>query len=205
LPFEVYGTFANYSPRGNSELSQRSRRLRGAIKAGREPVIRSAFPFLKAAGVLEPFLNPAVTLVPVPRSAPLAEGALWPSKVIADLLIEGGFGGEVLPCIRRVSAVQRSASARPEDRPLWPTHYDSLVVEAQLIKPAQITLVDDVLTMGRTTYACAQRIREAFPHADVRIFAMMRTLGFLPDIDALVDPSIGTVTGYPSGKTHRTP
>lgn len=205
LPSEVYATFANYSPRGNSELSQRSRKLGGAIKAGREQVIRSAFRYLKKAQVLEPFLSPSVTLVPVPRSSPLTEGALWPSKIIVDLLVEGGFGGEVLSCLRRMKAVQRSAAARPEDRPLWPTHYDSLAVDAQLIAPSQITLVDDVLTMGRTTYASAQRIREAFPHAEVRIFAMMRTQGFLPDIEALIDPSVGTVTGYPSGKTHRKP
>lgn len=179
--------------------------FRGAIKAGREQVIRSAFRYLEQAEILKPFLNPDVTLVPVPRSAPLAEGALWPSKVIADLLVEGGFGREVLTCIRRISAVQRSASAQPADRPLWPTHYDSLAVEGALIQPAQITLVDDVLTMGRTSYACAQRLREAFPTATLRIFAMMRTQGLIPDIDALVDPSVGTVTGYSSGKTHREP
>lgn len=205
MPSEVYATFANYSPRGTSELSQRSRNLRGAIKAGREQVIRSAFRYLNETAVLEPFLNPEVTLVPVPRNAPLPEGALWPSRVIADLLVEGGFGGEVLPCIERITAVQRSASAKPEDRPLWTTHYESLQVEGGLLAPAQITLVDDVLTLGRTTYACAQRIREAFPQAELRIFAMMRTQGFLPDIEALVDPSTGTITGYPSGKTHRDP
>lgn len=189
LRFEVYATFANYSPRGNSPLSQRSRKVRGAIKAGREQVIRSAFRYLDEAAALGPFLNPDVTLVPVPRNAPLREGALWPSRVIADLLLDGGFGGEVLPCIERITAVQRSASARPEDRPLWTTHYESLQVDTGLLAPAQITLVDDVLTLGRTTYACAQRIREAFPQAELRIFAMMRTQGFLPDIEVLVDPS----------------
>lgn len=58
-----YGTFANYSPRGSSELSVTSRKACGAIKAGRVNVIASAVPHLQAskADALRPFLGPDVT------------------------------------------------------------------------------------------------------------------------------------------------
>jgi predicted amidophosphoribosyltransferase len=49
---------------------------------------------------------------------------------------------------------------------------ESLAVTNQLLGPLQITLVDDVLTMGRTAFACALRLHEAFPGAEIRIFAM---------------------------------
>lgn len=71
--------------------------------------------------------------------------------------------------------------------------------------PSTITLVDDVLTMGRTTYACAQRVHEAFPEAEIRLFALIRTLGLVDDIATIVDPTIGKITGYSSGRTFRDP
>jgi hypothetical protein len=202
-----YGTFANYSPRGTSTLSRESQSICGGIKAGKERLIRSAFPHLgtPAAAILEPFLNPTVTLIPVPRSAPLTPGALWPARVIADLLVEGGFGHEVLPCIERVTAVPKSAVSQAKERPLWHAHHASLTVRGQLLVPSHITLIDDVLTMGRTTFACAQRLHEAFPAAELRVFAMIRTLGLVDDIDAIIEPAVGTISGYASGKTFRDP
>ena len=203
-----YGTFANYSPRGQSALSQRSRNICGGIKGGKVSLIQSAVPHLTsaAAAPLAPFLNQDVTLVPVPRSAPLTNGALWPAKVIADVLQGAGLGGDVLPCIKRVTAVRKSSSSTASERPLVHQHYNSLGVEEELIQPAQITLVDDVLTMGRTMFACALRVHEVYPDAEIRAFAMVRTLGFVSDIDEIVDPAAGVITYYrKSGKTHREP
>jgi hypothetical protein len=203
-----YATLANYSPRGDSELSQKSRRICGGFKAGKEEVIKSAFPHLAApkSAALRPFLNANVILVPAPRSAPLSEGALWPSKVIADLLVEAGFGKEVLPCIKRVKAVPKSSSSPANERPEVSIHYESLTVETTLLAPAYITLIDDVLTQGRTTMACAMRLQEAFPEAEIRVFAMIRTQGLKPNIDELVDPAIGIIKYYKdSGKTFRDP
>ena len=203
----AYGTFANYSPRGDAALSGRSRKICGHIKAGKVDVIESALPGLNSrdAAPLAPFLNPEVTLVPVPRSAPLPQGALWPAQVIADVLKDGGLGSDVLPCIKRVVAVQKSSSSPASERPLVGEHYESLEVEDQFLKPAKITLVDDVLTMGRTMFACARRVHEAFPEAEIRAFAMIRTQGLIDDIEKIVDPSVGTIKGYRSGKTYRDP
>jgi len=202
-----YGTFANYSPRGTSEPSKRSRGTCGAIKAGRINIIESAITHLRdpKSDVLKPFLDSNVTLVPAPRSAPLPEGALWPSRVICDVLHRHSFGADVRPLLTRTTAIPRSSHSPAAERPLVHDHMASIAVDRTMFAPDAITLVDDVLTMGRTTFACAERLHKAYPSAAIRIFALIRTQGIQEEIKAIVDPSIGTIIGYPSGKTHRDP
>lgn len=208
MPFELeYGSLANYSPRGNSELSQRSRRICSAIKRGTTGQIEFAVSRLKQpiSNDLWPFLNPAVTLVPVPRSAPLADGALWPAKVIVDILQANSLGGSVVPLIDRISPVRKSSTSPANERPLIYEHIESLRLSMELANPAEITLVDDVLTMGRTMCACAKLLAGKFPDVKIRAFAMVRTQGLVDDIEKILDPSTGIITGYSSGKAHREP
>jgi len=202
-----YGTFANYSPRGTSDLSKQSRGTCGAIKAGKVDIIASAIPHLRdpKADILMPFLGPDVTLVPAPRSAHLPDGALWPSKVICDVLRENGFGQDVQTYLKRIRAVPRSSNSPAAERPLVPVHLESIEADKPFFVPEKITIVDDVLTMGRTSFACAELLRAVCPDAEIRIFAMIRTQGLIEDIEMIVDPSVGTIVGYESGKTHRDP
>jgi len=79
-------------------------------------------------------------------------------------------------------------------------------VTDQLIKPDQITLVDDVLTQGRMAFACAWRLHEVFPNAQIRVFALIRTQGLKPNINEIKDPDAGIITfDQSNGKTDRTP
>jgi hypothetical protein len=141
------------------------------------------------------FLDPLVTLVPVPRAAPFSDPkSLWPAMRICEALREQGFGGEVLPCLKRLSAVRRSSHAAPGQRPLPYEHLDSMEVTPTMPSPEKITLVDDVVTKGATLLAAASLVQDAFPKAEVRAFALIRTLGLVPDIDALIQPVTGSIS-----------
>lgn len=205
-----YATFSNYSPRGTSELSRRSQRIKDAVKAANSHTIQSSFRYFDAQEVdtnsFRQFLGNNETLVPVPRSSPLQEGSLWPSLVIAEIFMEGGYGGVILPCVSRITAVRKSSTAGRGNRPTVTEHYESLSVDSSLFQPTSVTLVDDVLTKGSTVFACAMRLHEAFPEAEIRAFAMIRTQGLVPEITQIVDPSIGTITYDPeTGEIYRRP
>jgi len=48
------------------------------------------------------------------------------------------------------------------------------------------------------------KLKEMFPNAEIRAFALVRTMGLVPDIKEIVDPCIGTVTydGYDTNRSH---
>lgn len=209
LPSEFpYATFANYSPHGTSEISQHSKKICVNIKRGRVGQIELALERLDEpeAKILKPFLNSDVTLVPVPRRAPLASNdALWPAKVIADIFAEHSYGREVVPLLERIKKVQKSSLAPRGERPLYPEHMESMkVVDLDLIKPEQITLIDDVITKGATTFACASLIQIAMPDTKIRIFSLISAEGLVDEIDQIFDPSVGKVRGDEYGQVNRT-
>ena len=58
---------------------------------------------------------------------------------------------------------------------------------------SHLVLIDDVVTRGRTLLAAALRLREALPRADVRGFALLRTMGYSPIFDQLLMPCTGKI------------
>jgi hypothetical protein len=64
--------------------------------------------------------------------------------------------------------------------------------------------VDDVITKGRTLLAAAARINEALPGAQVRAFALLRTLGMISDLHRLLEPCRGQVR-WMGGDARRIP
>lgn len=60
--------------------------------------------------------------------------------------------------------------------------------------PRRITVVDDFVTKGATLLAAASRVQEAFPEAEVRAFALVRTKGLVADIESIGEPCEGLIT-----------
>ncbi|MDE2263691.1 MAG: phosphoribosyltransferase [Gammaproteobacteria bacterium] len=152
--------------------------------------------------------GPGVVLVPVPGSA-AAQPAHWVGGGLALCLREVGLAAEVWPILRRRHAVRKSAFAAAGERPSVLEHYASFAVEraswggepmvrsSPVREPAgsglRLTLVDDVITRGRTLLAAAARLQEAFPAAEVRAFALLRTLGRGEMLHRVLDPCEGEV------------
>lgn len=149
-----------------------------------------------------------VILVPVPGSAPV-QRAEWVGERVAWCLREVGLAAEVWPLLRRRHAVKKSAFATAGERPSVLEHYASFTVERApssgvSVSPCscvgepeanrlRLTLVDDVITRGRTLLAAASRLREAFPIADVCAFALLRTLNRDEMLHQVLDPCEGEI------------
>jgi hypoxanthine phosphoribosyltransferase len=83
-------------------------------------------------------------------------------------------------------------------------HYESFAVDSGTAAPAEILLVDDVVTKGRTLLAAATRLQEAFPNARIRAFALLRTMGMIASVEQLLDPCVGQIR-WRAGDAHRSP
>jgi len=143
------------------------------------------------------FTNEAV-LVPVPGSAPSAP-RIWAAERLAFALHGVGLGNSLWAGLERRFAVRKSATALNADRPTVRQHYGSFAVSMCSVstgpsfEPVKFVLVDDVITKGRTILAAAARLHEAFPNADIRAFALIRTMGFVAKIDDPLEPCQGEV------------
>ena len=144
-----------------------------------------------------------VWLVPVPGSTPASTRPTAACQ-LATALHELGLGSDVWPGITRHTAVTRSATALLGARPTVWQHYESFAIAPAPRTPRRIVLVDDVITKGRTLLAAATRLRCEFAHADVRGFAMVRTLGSLGRIERSLAPCVGVVY-WAGGDARREP
>jgi hypothetical protein len=197
-----------YSPCAAGGAASASRSLCALLKSGDGQSLRD-----HALGVREhleelPWLSQVLgadaTLVPVPGCACSDPKRRCVAEGLAAELHRAGVGRDVWPALRRVRPVRRSATAAPGRRPTVDVHFRSFTVDAAVTPPAHLVLVDDVITKGRTLLAAAARLTEAFPHCDIRAFALLRTLGYATRIEHLLDPCLGQIRWH-HGDARRTP
>ena len=132
-------------------------------------------------------------LVPVPGCSPACATSTAACR-LAMAFHELGLAHEVWPGIARRIPVNRSATALLGKRPTVREHYESFAIGTTRGRsPHRIVLIDDVITKGRTLLAAGARLRREFPRADVRAFALVRTLGYVGQIDRLLAPCEGVV------------
>lgn len=203
----VFSSCYVYSPRASGAVCDASRQLCERLKASDPQWLPRYAGVVYRASLCDPQLANLLggdgVLVPVPGST-VGQSAHWPASQLALALREIGLGRQVWKGLRRQSAVTRSATAHASERPTVREHYESFVVERPLPAVHKILLVDDVITKGRTLLAAALRMQEQFPHADIRAFALIRTLGFMRRLDQLTETCHGVVR-WAGGDARREP
>jgi hypothetical protein len=197
-----YAAFLSYSPRGSSAAAQESRTWCRALKdesyVGQPPAAMSRFVArrLVARRLELPFngwFGPGVMLVPVPKSSLMGRGDLWVPGLLATAFVEVGLAADVLPCLVRRHAVRKSATSPAGERASPMEHYESLRVDRTFPEPKELLLVDDVVTRGATMLAAASRMREAYPTASIRAFAVIRTISNADEFVGMLEPVTGHI------------
>jgi hypothetical protein len=203
-----YASCYVYSPTGTGAVCERSRLLRALLKAGDASfMLKYALRVhqqVTDSSPLAGFFGTSDVLVPVPGCVPSTTGGLWTAKHLAVALVNEGLGAASWSGLRRVRPVRKSATAAPGERPTVNLHYESFFIERPAVPLERIVLIDDVVTKGRTLLAAATRMHEAFPGAQIRAFALVRTMGLISGVEQLVDPCKGEIR-WRSGDAHRSP
>jgi len=209
----TYGSIINYSPKGDYAVAEKSRQVTYAIKAARPRIIANIIKAVRrkqSADLRDSLFGDKTLLVPVPSSSKLMSGGFWKTHEIAKGLLESGIGSGCETLIKRTRSIQKShAHSGARQRNTVDDHIVSLGIDASIIMGNydSITLIDDVITQGRTCVGCALKIQELNNSIPIRFFAVAATISD-PSIvfDQLFNPFIGKVSYYvDSGKTFRHP
>jgi hypothetical protein len=112
---------------------------------------------------------------------------------LAHAIRAAGLGCSVWTGLQRIAEVERSASAWMWERPSVQQHLTSFSIVPAVKVPGDIVLIDDVVTKGRTLLAAAVRLHLTFPESRIRAFALIRTLGLVPDVSRVFDPCRGEI------------
>jgi predicted amidophosphoribosyltransferase len=201
IPSITFTSCYVYAPGGRCDVSERSRSLCALLKAGDARLIqkyaRCVTQHARECPTLAGFFRSSDVLVPVPGSEPVEPLRGSVARLLAEALVREGLAGAQCDCIRRVWPVRKSATAAPRDRPS--VEFTRVCGDA-----ARLTLVDDVVTRGRTLLAAATRLHDVFPRARIQAFALLRTMGFASRVDRLLEPCIGEIA-WRRGDARRNP
>lgn len=206
----VYGSFFNYSPRGASDISERSRKNRDAIKYGRNPSVYDVAARLLTEELqdrscpLHKIFSPNLTLVPAPGHAQFDSNSLCPPFELCKAFQQKGLG-KTIQVLDRKYPIKKSAGAAPGERPTPAQHFASLEVFRDIELSNRIVVVDDFITKGATLLACVNAISAIYPNAEVSAFAFIRTLGLVSEIERIKEPIIGNISVTRNGASNRQP
>lgn len=190
-----FSTFLVYASRRSDDNSRKSVYVGAQLKNAAPKVLdHLVIKMNEHREFYSPIFNESTTLVPAPKSSVYNPSALWPSLEICSSLAANRFGVSVNPIIKRVVRVKKSSTSGIGERPSCRDHYSSIEVENRIIEESQIVVVDDVFTKGNTTVACALKLKKLYPDKTIKIFSVMRTRGFINELDSIIDPRIQTLT-----------
>ena len=140
----------------------------------------------------------------MPGHAPRKEQHLWPAKAIAAALIKKQLADRIVPMLKRVHAVQKAATST--DPRKVSRHLETMHAQPELVDATRILLLDDVVTSGATLLASVQLVRQSYPNANIRAFALVRRVDEIPDTRLpCLDPVCGNIVLRPDGRTSREP
>jgi hypothetical protein len=106
-------------------------------------------------------------------SRPLALAALtWGTPILVLAQAQGS------PFMTGATALQTNILAW-----LTPIAIILVMVLGAMAMANRIVLIDDVVTKGRTLLAAAACLQRELPQADIRAFALIRTLGFVEQLE----------------------
>lgn len=100
----------------------------------------------------------------------------------------------MLTALERIAPIAKSAFAARGSRPRPIDHYETIRATRLVTDRPELCLVDDVVTKGSTLIAAASRLQEVYPEARIVAFALIRTMGFVDDIDRIIEPTTGLIT-----------
>lgn len=206
-------SFLQYAPQGLSNMSLISKAVVHNIKTDGFYSNKQIIPYaierleqnLTKLEEHRDWFSPNTFLIPVPRSAPIVVGGVWPSLRICEELKSRKLGGHILACLRRTVAIRKSATAKG-NRPDPIEHYNSVEVDdapSLLFQPNRILLVDDVVTRGSTFLGMVPLLQESFPDSTILCFGLVRTMS-KTEIDSMAAPVSGHIT-FEGGMPHREP
>ncbi len=203
-----FGSLLTYSPRGNTEEQARSRTFMAKLKSDgyleEKQILMTEYIAQGIKNNLEKlpfahFFKANPILIPTPSSSLTKANTLWVPERLATALVNNGLGMKVSSCLERTKPLRKSHTSSSASRPKAHEHYDTMAVQKELLEPEEILLIDDFITRGSTFIGAANKLRDAFPNANIHAFAGIKTISKPEKFRKIYDPCIGKIE-YSNGE-----
>ena len=197
-----FASLLTYSPWGTTEIEFRSKttktNLKTDVRLETEQILMSEYIARGIKKNLEQlpfadFFKANPILIPTPTSSLTQKDTLWVPERLATALVNNGLGKDVKSCLQRTTPLRKSHTSSSANRPKAFEHYNSMSVQKTLVEPDEILLIDDIITRGATLLGAANKLADAFPKANIRAFAAMRTISRPENFSKIFDPCRGKI------------